>query len=246
MGQCTVCGNRGSIESSIAEFIDNMNLKDLSIEKFSTTIKANLKGKKIEENKWNVSVVDGLLGNEKSGSPNEQYRNFFYNAYLKFDFNHLVFSLILFCRKDTIILKQKMLELARILKLSEVIIKSEDDKFIFINKEFLSGYLTTYCLLISNYAIDYVGKVKSYDENMVKEMKEQYTEIKIKLFIGNLIKDFSKHQSKILKSKILDTKSNPIDFEKFLDFDMFYDEKYSLLCEDKLVRDGIYDSRPII
>lgn len=244
MGQCTVCGNRGSIESSIAEFIDNMNIKELSIEKFLTTIKSNLKGKKVDEPKWKMSVVDNLIGKDKAGSPHDYYINYFYDSYSNFDFNNLIFSLLLFCRKDTIILKQKMLELSRILKLNDVIIKSEDEKFTFISKEFLSGYIETYCTLISSFTIEYVCKVKSYDQSILKEMKEQYTTPKIKLFTENLLNDFCLLQNKQNSNRILDLNSNPIDLKKYLDFDLFYDEKYSLLCDDKQVRDGIYESNP--
>jgi hypothetical protein len=268
MGQCVTCGSRGSVDLAISEFFDNMKFKSYTIEEFINKIKSKMSKGKIEEKRW-VDLVDNDFAYDITGSYSENYHTYFREIHKDLEFNYLTLALMFLCQKDTTIMKQKISESLRILKIPHIIRKTEDERYTFIEKIALEKVLNYYFQLISFRAIKPVSESKNFDHGLTMEMNKNYSVEKInacaKDFVNKAInpihtisrKNVSKEQKEfrekyienyslenkgefLIKGLNKEGKTVDLNLQEFLDFDFFFQNFYEEIVEDKFIRELIY------
>lgn len=239
-GQC-VCTNQGSIEASMIEFFENMKLRSYSVENYITSIKRKIQMGKINEKNWN-DLVDTYLALDNMSSLNESYRNYFCQNYSDFPFERYVLSLLFLCQKDTTLIKQKFLDLLRPFKMQNIIKKTEDDRYTFIDKNELLEIIIIIVSLFSFKAVKYVSEIKNFDSSLTREMNKNYSEEKVKQYSLSLIDKAinPKLKNVFTEGVILINDETSINLTEYIDYDYFYEELYPILVDDKRLREEIY------
>jgi len=268
MGQCVTCSSRGSVELGVSEFFDNMKFKNYNIEEFINKIKSKMKKGHIEEKHW-INLVDNDFAYDISGSHSEYYHNYFREIHKDLDFNYLTLALMFLCQKDTTIMKQKFSESLRILKIPHILLKTDDERYTFVEKIALEKVINYYCQLISFRAIKPVSEAKNFDNGLTTEMNKNYSLDKIKIYAKEFInksinpihsvseKKVSKEQLEFREKYInnynnenrgefiikgINKEGKNVDFnlKEFCDFDFFFQTFYGELVDDKIIREFIY------
>ena len=264
MGQCVTCGSGGSVELGVAEFLDNMKFKKYTIEEFILKIKGKMKKGKIDEKNW-VQLVDNDFAFDNTGSYSEYYHNYFREIHKDLEFNYLTLALMFLCQKDTTIMKQKFLDSLKFLKLPNIIRKTEDERFTFIEKNALEKVLNYYGQLISFRAIKPVSDSKNFAPGLTTEMNKNYSIEKINAFVKDYInksinpihtisrKNVSKEQQEFREKyienysqeyrgdySIKELNNDGLNLKEFVDFDFFFQNFYGEIVDDKSIRELIF------
>lgn len=240
-GQC-VCGSGGSVELSINEFFDNMNLRATPIQTLVPLIKKRLIKSQIPEKKW-VDLVATTLSLDLNSSSQDCYRNYFTDIYETHSTQILCLALIFLCQKDKTYAKQMFLELTKIFKLFYTI-KSECGRYIFIERDKLEAIIKVYCSLISIDSIKHVCEEKKFDIKLKNEMMKNYSRDKIDAFSTKFV-DESRNkiffEEKYKKDPVINENTKEaVDLKKYVDFDYFFENRYHSLIIDREIRNEIF------
>lgn len=224
---CGACSSNGSIEYNIYEFFEEMSIKKMTHQEFLSKIKSNFAEK--SRNK-----IPDTIAFDTNGALKDNQKAYFSELLKNYDFSYFVLCLMFFCVKDLSSFKKNFEYMTKSLKLGENIVKSKDNKYIFINKDFLIKIVSSLCEFYSLNAIKPISESSNLESTLVNEMERRYSKQKCEKYATNLVENNSYDPN--------NKKPNEeIDFSNFVDFDYFFQQKYVELSDDVKVREEVFN-----